>query len=85
MRWWDQWLKGQNTGVSRDPDFRYYVMEPWKPGTFPERINGRWLGDSFWGFGHVETKKWWLNAGGIGPTAGTRNAAHHLIEADDGR
>jgi predicted acyl esterase len=70
LRWWDQWLKGQNTGVSRDPDFRYYVMEPWQPGTFPERINGRWLGDSFWGFGHVETKKWWLNAGGIGPTAG---------------
>jgi predicted acyl esterase len=70
LRWWDQWLKGQNTGVSRDPDFRYYVMEPWQPGTFPERINGRWLGDSFWGFGHVDTKKWWLNAGGIGPTAG---------------
>jgi uncharacterized protein len=71
LRWWDQWLKGQNTGVSRDPDFRYFVMEPWKPGSFPTRINGRWLGDSFWGFGHVETKKWWLNAGGIGPTAGT--------------
>lgn len=71
LRWWDQWLKGENTGVSRDPDYRYYVMEPWKPGSFPERINGRWLGDSFWGFGHVETKKWWLNSGGIGPTAGT--------------
>ena len=71
LRWWDQWLKGQNTGVSRDPDFRYYVMEPWKPGSFPTRINGRWLGDSFWGFGHVETKKWWLNSAGIGPTAGS--------------
>ena len=70
LRWWDQWLKGTNTGISRDPDYRYYVMEPWKPGSFPERVNGRWLGDSFWGFGHVETKKWWLNSGGIGPTAG---------------
>lgn len=70
LRWWDQWLKGQNTGVSRDPDFRFYVMEPWQPGSFPERINGRWLGYSFWGFGHVDTKKWWLNAGGIGPAAG---------------
>jgi putative CocE/NonD family hydrolase len=71
LRWWDQWLKNANTGVSRDPDFRYYVMEPWQPGSFPGRVEGRWLGDSFWGFGHVETKKWWLNAGGIGPTAGT--------------
>ncbi|MCA3559552.1 MAG: CocE/NonD family hydrolase [Aestuariivirga sp.] len=71
LRWWDQWLKGANTGVSRDPDYRYYVMEPWKPGAFPDKIEGRWIGDSFWGFGHVETKKWWLNSGGIGPTAGT--------------
>ncbi|MFO1122045.1 MAG: CocE/NonD family hydrolase [Hyphomicrobiales bacterium] len=70
LRWWDQWLKGEATGVARDPDFRYYVMEPWKPGTFPERINGRWLSDSFWGFGNVDTKKWFLNASGIGPTAG---------------
>jgi predicted acyl esterase len=71
LRWWDQWLKGENTGVTRDPDYRYYVMEPWKPGTFPERINGRWLSDGYWGLGNVETKKWWLNSGGIGPTAGT--------------
>lgn len=71
LRWWDQFLKGQSTGVSSEPDFRYYVMEPWPPGTFPEKIEGRWLGDSFWGFGHVETKKWFLNANGIGPTAGS--------------
>ena len=71
LRWWDQWLKNEATGVSRDPDFRYYVMEPYKPGSFPDRINGRWLGDSFWGFGNVETKKWFLNEAGIGPTAGT--------------
>ena len=74
LRWWDQWLKNEPTGVSRDPDFRYYVMEPFKPGTFPERINGRWLGDSFWGFGHVETKKWALNANGIGPVPGDETA-----------
>ena len=71
LRWWDQWLKGAATQISRDPDYRYYVMEPWKPGSFPTKIEGRWIGDSFWGFGHVETKKWWLNSGGIGPTAGT--------------
>ena len=71
LRWWDQWLKTESTGAARDPDYRYYVMEPWKPGSFPERIEGRWLADSFWGFGHVETKKWWLNSNGIGPTAGT--------------
>ena len=33
-----------------------------------ERLNNE--GDSFWGFGHVETKKWILNGNGIGPTEG---------------
>ncbi len=70
LRWWDQWLKTESTGAARDPDYRYYVMEPWKPGSFPDKIEGRWLADSFWGFGHVETKKWWLNNNGIGPTSG---------------
>ena len=70
LRWWDAWLKNEPTGVISDPDFRYYIMEPWKPGSFPERINGRWVKDSFWGFGNIETKKWVLNANGIGPTPG---------------
>ena len=74
LRWWDQWLKDEPTAVNRDPDYRYYVMEPYKPGTFPEHINGRWVSDSFWGFGNMETKKWALNANGIGPTPGEEKA-----------
>ena len=68
LRWWDQWLKNEPTGITRDADYRYYIMDAYKPGVFPERIGGRWVGDSFWGFGTVETKKWVLNANGIGPT-----------------
>jgi putative CocE/NonD family hydrolase len=74
LRWWDQWLKGEAAGVTRDPDFRYYIMEAYKPLSFPERIGGRWVGDSFWGFGHVDTKKWHLNEGAIGGSAGPEKA-----------
>jgi len=74
LRWWDQWLKGEPAGVSRDPDYRYYIMEPWPGGTFPEHIKGRWVGDALWGFGNVETRKWCLNADGIGPTEGQEAA-----------
>ncbi len=70
LRWWDQWLKGENTGVTRDPDYRYYIMEPFKPGSFPERIAGRWVSDNYWGYGNIEARKWSLNANGIGPAAG---------------
>ena len=74
LRWWDQWLKGEPTGITRDPDFRYYVMDSYKPGSFPSHIGGRWVGDSFWGFGNVETKKWSLNDNGIGPREGVEKA-----------
>jgi hypothetical protein len=74
LRWWDQWLKGTETGITKEPDFRYYIMEPYKPGSFPTQIAGRWVGDSFWGFGNVETRKWSLNADGIGPREGEEKA-----------
>ena len=33
LRWWDQWLKNKATGVTRDPDYRVYVMDADKPGS----------------------------------------------------
>jgi uncharacterized protein len=70
LRWWDQWLKNEPTGVSRDPDYRVYVMDAEKPGTSKQHLKGRWIAESFWGFGNVETKKWHLNEGAIAGTAG---------------
>ena len=58
LRWWDFYLKDINTGVTQDPDYRVYVMEPWKPGAFPTKIEGRWIGDAYWGVGNTETKIW---------------------------
>ncbi len=40
----------------------------------PPHIGGRWVGDSFWGFGNVETKKWYLNEGAIGGSEGEEKA-----------
>ncbi|MGQ0484074.1 MAG: CocE/NonD family hydrolase [Hyphomicrobiales bacterium] len=74
LRWWDQWLKNEPTGVSRDPDYRVYVLDAEKPGTSKQHLKGRWIAESFWGFGNVETKKWHLNEGAIGGTAGVEKA-----------
>ncbi len=75
LRWWDQWLKGEPTGVSRDPDYRIYVMDAEKPGT-SKAASARAAGSaiSFWGFGNTETKKWYLNENGIGGAPGTEKA-----------
>lgn len=70
LRWWDRWLKDEHTGVTNDPDFRVYVMDAYKPGTFPEKIEGRWIGDTSWGSGNTETKRWYLTANGIAGAVG---------------
>ena len=69
LRWWDHYLKDVNTKVHEEQDYRVYVMDAYKPGKFPEEIKGRWIGDSYWGFGNTETKTWALSSKGISATA----------------
>ena len=65
LRWWDFHLKNIDTKVTSDPDYRVYVMEPWRPGSFPTEVKGRWIAENYWGFGNIETKKWFLTDKGI--------------------
>ena len=74
LRWWDFHIKGINTGVTDDPDYRVYIMEAYKPGSFPEVIKGRWVPESYWGFGNIETKTWSLSSKGISSAAGDEKA-----------
>ena len=69
LRWWDHYLKDVNTKVHEEQDYRVYVMDAYKPGKFPEEIKGRWIGDSYWGFGNTETKSWALSSKGIAAAA----------------
>ena len=48
LRWWDFWLKGEPTGVLRDPAVRFYVLNSIKPDNLPRTWPGRWLADGFW-------------------------------------
>ncbi len=74
LRWWDQWLKDEATGVSRDSDYRVYIMDADKPGTSKEKIAGRWIADSYWGLGNTDVKKWYLTEKGISGAAGDEKA-----------
>ena len=40
LRWWDFWLKGEPTGVTRDPPFRVYVMDAEKPAKASRCVAG---------------------------------------------
>lgn len=48
LRWWDRWLKGKDTGVEKDPEFRVYVMDSVRPhGWYMERA-GDWYAVAAW-------------------------------------
>lgn len=34
VRWWDQWLKGIDTGVKNDPKLITYIQESEKPQVY---------------------------------------------------
>jgi uncharacterized protein len=74
LRWWDSHIKGINTKVTDDPDYRVYIMDAYKPGSFPTEIKGRWVAESYWGYGNIETKTWSLSSKGISAEAGAEKA-----------
>ena len=48
VRWFDQWLKGRDTGIMQEPRLAVYVRDWHPPGTRVERIPGRWRWEDGW-------------------------------------
>ncbi|MEU3342152.1 CocE/NonD family hydrolase [Streptomyces sp. NPDC006668] len=48
LRWWDHWLKGEDTGAMSEPLLRAWVNDPVPPATSYEVMPGRWVGDTEW-------------------------------------
>ncbi len=47
-RWWDRWLKGIETGVEKDPDYRAWLMDSVAPARKLENRPGRWIAEDRW-------------------------------------
>src|SRR5262245_32382602 len=48
LRWWDKWLKGVETGIMDEPQFRAWIQEPVPPRTHYAERPGRWVGEESW-------------------------------------
>lgn len=48
VRWWDHWLKGEDTGVMDDPKLRAYVEDAVPPEGTRTMMPGRWVGLDQW-------------------------------------
>lgn len=48
LRWWDQHLKGIDTGIMEEPELRAWIQEPTEPAPFFEERAGRWVAEPGW-------------------------------------
>ena len=54
VRWWDQWLKGIDTGVKNDPMIRAWMKDTVSP--ISAKRPGRWVAEDKWPSPHIEEK-----------------------------
>ncbi|MGJ8618253.1 MAG: CocE/NonD family hydrolase, partial [Sulfitobacter sp.] len=71
LRWWDRWLKDNDTGVENDPDYRAYLMDGVRPATWYLERPGRWIAENSGATSHLETQTLHLTNEGLRQTTGT--------------
>ena len=81
LRWWDHWLKGIDTGVQDDPDYRAYVMDGVRPKTWYANRPGHWIAEETGATSHLPVETFHLTNNGLMEKPGPLNAVvatpHH--------
>ncbi|MDX2484722.1 MAG: CocE/NonD family hydrolase [Pseudodonghicola sp.] len=81
LRWWDRWLKGIDTGVEADPDYRAYLMDGLRPATWYTERPGRWIAEPEGATSHIPIETLHLSEDGLcdapGPLAAAVRSPHH--------
>ena len=64
MRWWDQWLKGVDTGVKTDPPVTVFVRQYKPPESLYLEDNGFWRQENEWPPARTENRSMFLSGDG---------------------
>ncbi|MGF1609683.1 MAG: CocE/NonD family hydrolase, partial [Kiloniellales bacterium] len=74
LRWWDQWLKGRDSGIMVEPDYRAYMQEAVPPRAVYEERAGRWIAEPAWPSPNIRPRDFALNPGRLGDAAEAETA-----------
>ena len=77
LRWWDQWLKGIDTGIMSEPTYRVWMQDSVPPRTYYSERPGRWVAEPSWPSPNIDTRRFALNADGLAVAAGEEIALAH--------
>jgi uncharacterized protein len=78
VRWFDWWLKGEDTGILEEPAFAVYVREHHPPDPSLTTVPGRWRWEDGWPIQRIEQQVWHAHVDhGLGRDPG-ESATHHM-------
>ncbi|MDJ0631263.1 MAG: CocE/NonD family hydrolase [Rhodobacter sp.] len=81
LRWWDQHLKGIDTGIMEEPQLRAWVQDPAPPTTYREDWPGHWVTLPGWEGAAAETRALELPALAAPITLSSPETAGHAAGA----
>jgi hypothetical protein len=70
LRWWDQHLKGIDTGIVKEPMIRAWMQEPAPPSPMSTQREGRWISAPAWPVPGAGTRVLHVSEDGLGEAAG---------------
>ncbi len=56
VRWWDQWLRGVDTGIMAEPPLRVWMQETVPPAPYYDERPGRWVAEDAWPSPRIRTQ-----------------------------
>ncbi len=74
-RWWDEWLRGIDTGVRTEPALRVWMQEHVPPQRHHAQRPGRWVAEERWPSPRIATRELALAKPGLREGAGEELAA----------
>jgi len=75
LRWWDQWLKGVDTGIMNEPQYRVWMQDWVPPAPFYTERPGRWVAEPSWPSPNISSRRFgFAGDGRLSETAGTDGA-----------
>jgi putative CocE/NonD family hydrolase len=78
VRWFDQFLKGVDTGILEEPKFAVYVRNYYPPDPGTQRIPGRWRWEDGWPIERIQNQSWFARANGSLSIQPSEAATHTL-------
>jgi len=71
LRWWDHWLKGEDTGLMDEPTYRVWVQDSVQPNVCHQVRPGYWANEAGWPSSNIEPATLYLNNNTLGSAAST--------------